>query len=97
MPLFHGPDGDDKAAADTEDSCQLPQRSHPPLCRREVMDYSDGQHGVETVVPEWQGEVITEQHLQASQNVMFKADSHIACHSHAAPMPFPCHAMPLRV
>ena len=22
----------------------------------------------------------------------FKADSHIACRSHAGPMPFPCHA-----
>ena len=26
-----------------------------------------------------------------------KADSHIACRSHAAPMPFPYHAVPLRV
>jgi hypothetical protein len=26
-----------------------------------------------------------------------KADSHIACRSHAAPMSFPCHAVPLRV
>ena len=26
-----------------------------------------------------------------------KADSHIACRAHAAPMPFPCHAVPLRV
>ena len=26
-----------------------------------------------------------------------KADSHIACRSHAAPMPFPFHAVPLRV
>ena len=26
-----------------------------------------------------------------------QADSHIACRSHATPMPFPCHAMPLRV
>jgi len=25
----------------------------------------------------------------------FKADSHIACRAHAAPMPFPCYAMPL--
>jgi len=25
-----------------------------------------------------------------------KADSHIACRSHAAPMQFPCHAVPLR-
>ena len=29
--------------------------------------------------------------------VRLKADSHIACRSHAAPMPFPCHAVPLRV
>jgi hypothetical protein len=26
-----------------------------------------------------------------------KTDSHIACRAHAAPMPFPCHAVPLRV
>ena len=26
-----------------------------------------------------------------------KADSHIACRSHAAHMPFPCHVVPLRV
>ena len=26
-----------------------------------------------------------------------KAESHIACRAHAAPMPFPCHAVPLRV
>jgi hypothetical protein len=26
-----------------------------------------------------------------------KADLNIACHAHAAPMPFPCHAVPLRV
>jgi len=26
-----------------------------------------------------------------------KTDSHIACRSHAAPLPFPCHAVPLRV
>ena len=26
-----------------------------------------------------------------------KADSHITCRAHAAPMPFPCHAVPLRV
>jgi len=26
-----------------------------------------------------------------------KVHSHIACRAHAAPMPFPCHAMPLRV
>ena len=25
------------------------------------------------------------------------ADSHIACRSHVAPMPFPCHVVPLRV
>jgi hypothetical protein len=26
-----------------------------------------------------------------------KANSHIPCRSHAAPTPFPCHAVPLRV
>jgi len=26
-----------------------------------------------------------------------KADTHIACRAHAASMPFPCHAVPLRV
>jgi hypothetical protein len=26
-----------------------------------------------------------------------KANSHKPCRSHAAPMPFPCHAVPLRV
>ena len=30
-------------------------------------------------------------------NRRFKADSHIACRAHAAFMPFPCHAVPLRV
>ena len=30
-------------------------------------------------------------------SVSVKADSHITCRSHAAPMPFPCHTMPLRV
>ena len=28
------------------------------------------------------------------QHVSLKADSHIACRAHAAPMPFPCHAAP---
>ena len=28
---------------------------------------------------------------------ILKADSHIACHAHAAPITFPCHAVPLRV
>jgi hypothetical protein len=36
------------------------------------MDYSHGEHGVEAVVPKWQGQVITEQHLQARQNVMLR-------------------------
>jgi len=27
--------------------------------------------------------------------VCFKADSHMACRAHAAPKPFPCHAVPL--
>jgi hypothetical protein len=33
----------------------------------------------------------------AGKGETFKADSHIACRSHAGPMPFPCHAVPLRV
>jgi len=33
----------------------------------------------------------------ALQNGTLKADSHIACRAHAASMPFPCHAVPLRV
>jgi hypothetical protein len=28
---------------------------------------------------------------------VLKADSHIECRAHTAPMPFPCHAVPLRV
>jgi hypothetical protein len=31
------------------------------------------------------------------REVCVKADLHIACRAHAAPMPFPCHAVPLRV
>jgi hypothetical protein len=31
------------------------------------------------------------------KNITIKADSHIACRSHAEPMPFPCNAVPLRV
>ena len=30
-----------------------------------------------------------------SVHLTFKADSHIPCHAHAAPMPFPCHAVPI--
>jgi hypothetical protein len=37
-----------------------------------VMDHSHGEHGVETVVTKRQGQVITEQHLQASRNVMLR-------------------------
>ena len=33
----------------------------------------------------------------ASGIVTLKADAHIACHIHAVPMPFPFHAVPLRV
>ena len=29
--------------------------------------------------------------------ISIKADSHIACRAHTVPMPFPCHAVPLRV
>jgi len=32
------------------------------------------------------------QQLQLSL-VLFEADSYITCRSHAAPMPFPCHAV----
>jgi len=32
-----------------------------------------------------------------AQPTTLKADSHIACRARAAPMPFPCHAVPLRV
>ena len=35
--------------------------------------------------------------IAAGSNRLLKADSHIACCAHAAPMPFPCHAVPLRV
>ena len=35
--------------------------------------------------------------MMRMSTVSVKADSHIACRSHAAPMPFPCHAVPLRV
>ena len=31
------------------------------------------------------------------QHSLLKADSHIACRAHAVPMPFPCHAVPLKV
>jgi len=34
---------------------------------------------------------------QSFHAVYLKTDSHIACRAHAAPMPFPCHAVPLRV
>lgn len=65
VPLLHGPDGDDEATADAEDSCQFPQRPHPALRRREVVDHGHGEDGVETVVPERQRQVIAQQHLQA--------------------------------
>ena len=35
--------------------------------------------------------------VRTTTNGILKADSHIACRSHAAPLPFPCHAVPLRV
>ena len=35
--------------------------------------------------------------LTDSVQCFLKANSHTACRSHAAPMPFPCHAVPLRV
>jgi len=36
-------------------------------------------------------------HVPSHFNWTLKADSHTACRSHAASMPFPCHAEPLRV
>jgi len=33
----------------------------------------------------------------ASHDYTLKADSHIACRAHAAPIPFSCHAVPLSV
>jgi hypothetical protein len=35
--------------------------------------------------------------LHINRNIPLKANSHIPCRSHTAPMPFPCHAVPLRV
>jgi len=36
-------------------------------------------------------------HCNGQNSDPLKADSHIACHSHAASMPFPWQAAPLRV
>jgi hypothetical protein len=33
----------------------------------------------------------------AGRHCWLKANAHITCRAHAAPMPFPCHAVPLRV
>jgi hypothetical protein len=35
--------------------------------------------------------------IPLAEQTTLKVDSHKACRSHAAPMPFPCHAVPLRV
>jgi hypothetical protein len=40
---------------------------------------------------------LSEQGRGAAWHVRIKADSHIACRAHAAPMPPPCHAVPPRV
>ena len=50
----------------------------------------------------WGGVVTTtvETEQQGSQTagiLLLKADSHIVCRVPAAPMPFPCHAVPLKV
>ena len=42
-------------------------------------------------------EVSSEMALQSTEDLLLlKVDSHITCRVHAAPMPFPCHAVPLR-
>jgi hypothetical protein len=37
------------------------------------------------------------QFIKRGNHERLKANSHIACRAHTAPMPFPCHAVPLRV
>jgi hypothetical protein len=37
------------------------------------------------------------EHVATDFEVTIKANSHIPCRSHVAPMPFPCHAVPLMV
>jgi len=39
----------------------------------------------------------THTHTHTHTRDRVKPDSHIACRAHAAPMPFPCHAVPLWV
>ena len=36
-------------------------------------------------------------HKRTLRKTNLKVKSHIACHAHAAPMPFSCHAVPLSV
>jgi len=36
-------------------------------------------------------------HTNSCSCLRIKADSHIACRANAAPLPFPCHAVPLRI
>jgi hypothetical protein len=45
----------------------------------------------------WKKTVSEEAENESKRGVRLKADSHITCCSHAAPMPFPCYALPLRV
>ena len=47
--------------------------------------------------PETHHSPLLEPLLQPVNTRRLKADSHIAHRSHAAPLPFPCHAVPLRV
>ena len=54
VSLLHGPNRDDKAAADAQDTGQLPERSHPALGCRKVMDHGYREHCVKTLVPKRQ-------------------------------------------
>ena len=49
------------------------------------------------VVAEVEPRFFRSQQWEPSTVMTIKADSHIACSVHAAPMPFPCHAVRLRV
>lgn len=75
VPLLHGPDGDDETTPDAEHPSQLPQRPNPALCRREVVNHSHGEHSIEALVPERQGQVIAQQHLQTGHKTTDKLNS----------------------
>jgi len=42
-------------------------------------------------------DLLTDWGMHTTYRGRFKADSHIACLAHAAPIPYPCHAVALRV